>query len=636
MRSICMTIFFLCTLFFMIPVEAQTQDTRLMDAETAFDAGDYQKAEAVLRKMIQEDPHCVRALDLLARLYATAADPDFFDGKTAVELALMALDDDPDNPEIIATLAQGYFAQNKFAQAAHEFNRAFELNPLELNYARQVKKVATTWLARLSMNAPNRDTIEKAQAAFTLGQADLHLGEIDDAVEVLDKAYKMGSPTKDVCIWLARAMRLAGNPEPAVEILQGLGERAAQDAEVLFELGQVLAAAADFDGARSCMEEAYGLNPELPGLCKALGALDLDTNKPIQAVILLKEAMDHLDRDDLFVQDKEAEILYLTARALAGGDELDEAVTYLLDALSLKADLSGASEFLEALYTRRAGSMKGFEAYITSLAGDGVVRFSETSREAGVDATGSPTFGDYDGDGDPDLLLNGSRLFENDGRGRFKEVTAEQGLTEAGGDAGIFGDYDNDGDLDCFVLVRKQGFREKLYRNDQRHGFKDVSEEAGYPSDVAPTQGAAFGDLNRDGWLDLYLANGGVWDGPGEGEFSDTLLLGNGKGGFENATSAAGLDKVTRKCSQGVCLWDYDNDGDLDGYVTNARMGQNLLLRNRGDGTFEVPGDSLGLAGCEEMGRFGDSAGTACGDVDNDGDLDLIVANRVEPRKALY
>ncbi|MHC4944950.1 MAG: CRTAC1 family protein [Planctomycetota bacterium] len=616
--------------------QGQTQEELLAKGKEAVEAEDYRTAENAYRRVIQTDPRNVEALHRLARMYATASDPDYSDGKLSVELALMALDDSGDNPEIIDTLAMGYFAQNKFDRAIHECQRCIILNPYEPFYYRQLKKIAMTWMARLEMTHQGREVPEKARAAFYLGKAHFHLDEVDDALAALNRAYRTGGPRKDVCLYLARAKAALGDPEPAVEIIQSLGDDYTQDAELLFELGKVLWAAGNQEGATSVLEDAYSLDPDLEGLREELGALYLDTNKHVKAALMLQEAYENLDRSDPLAPEQEAEILYFMSRALAGGGEPVDGMMRLLEALSIKPDLANGENLLLTLYEQEFGSPKGYKRYLASLVGPEVVIFEEASKAAGITSTGRPAFGDYDGDGDPDLLLSGSRLFMNNGRGKFKEVTQEAGLEKADGDGGIFGDYDNDGDLDIYVVVNRAGFREKLFRNDGRQGFKDVSEEAGYPSDVAPTRAAVFGDVNRDGYLDLFLANGtGEGDQERE-EYFDTLLLNDGRGGFKDATEEAGISEAPRLCGQGAVMADYDNDGDLDIYVANSKLGSNVLWVNSGKGRFEEEAGALGLAGREDSGRYGNSSSAAFGDVDGDGDLDLFVANRAEPRNLLF
>jgi tetratricopeptide (TPR) repeat protein len=632
--SVSMVIWLAVSGLFIIP--GQTQEELMAEGREAMEAEDYRTAEAAYRRVIQIDPRNVAALHRLARLYATAEDPDFSDGKLAVELALMALDDAGDDPEIIETLALGYFVQNKFDRAIHECQRCIDLNPREPAYFRQLKKFAMTWMARLEMTHQGREVPDMARAAFYLGKAHFHLGELDEALAALNRAYRSGGPRKEVCLYLARAKAASGDPEPAVEIIQSLGEEYAQDAELLFEMGKVLWDAGNQEGAASVLEDAYGLDPDLDGLRQELGALYLDTNKHVKAALMLQEAYENLDRNDPLASKEEAEILYFMARALAGGGEPVDGMARLLEALSIRPDLPDGAELLERLYEQEFGDLRGFRKYLASMTEAEVVLFDEAATEAGITATGRPAFGDFDDDGDADLLIAGSRLFENNGRGRFKEVTKEAGLEGADGDAGLFGDYDNDGDLDIYVVVSRAGFREKLYQNNGRRGFKDVSEEAGYPSDVSPTRGAVFGDVNRDGFLDIFLANGLDEDDEPDGEYLDTLLVNDGHGGFKDATEDGGIRAGGGRCGQGAFMADYDNDGDLDVYVANSRLGPNALWVNSGDGRFVDRAVEIGLAGREDSGRYGNSSTAVFGDVDGDGDLDLFVANRAEPRNLLF
>jgi len=125
--------------------------------------------------------------------------------------------------------------------------------------------------------------------------------------------------------------------------------------------------------------------------------------------------------------------------------------------------------------------------------------------------------------------------------------------------------------------------------------------------------GVAFLDHDSDGWLDLYLVQSG---GPG----GNALYRNQGDGSFEDVTESAGVGD--RGYGMGCATGDYDNDGDVDLYVTN--LGQNVLYRNRGDGSFE---DRTLFAG---VGDPGWSTSATFLDYDADGDLDLFVANYVD------
>ena len=163
--------------------------------------------------------------------------------------------------------------------------------------------------------------------------------------------------------------------------------------------------------------------------------------------------------------------------------------------------------------------------------------------------------------------------------------------------------------------------------------FKDVTETAGVnfvhsagvrssvlPEDVG--SGAAFADYNNDGHIDLYVVNN---PGPLHAKVTDTspgnvLYRNNGDGTFTDVTEEAGVGD--RGYGMGCVFGDYDNDGDLDLYVTN--YGQNVLYRNNGDGTFTDLTEKAGVGDT----RWG--TGAVFGDYDNDGDLDLYVPNYIE------
>jgi hypothetical protein len=214
-------------------------------------------------------------------------------------------------------------------------------------------------------------------------------------------------------------------------------------------------------------------------------------------------------------------------------------------------------------------------------------------------------WGDYDGDGDPDLYITAdgpNLLLRNDGgSASFTDVTAPP-LDDAGnGGSAAWGDFDNDADLDLYLVNFLTP--NKLFRNDGGY-FSDVT--AGPLADNGPGQSAAWADYDLDGDLDLYLVNYGV---------PNKLFRNDGALGFVNATTGAlGMAGWGLAATWG----DYDNDGDPDLYITND--GPNRLLRNDGNGVFTR---ISGLA----IEDGGPGQGAAWGDSDNDGDLDLYVAN---------
>ncbi|MEA2559199.1 MAG: hypothetical protein QOH06_703 [Acidobacteriota bacterium] len=232
---------------------------------------------------------------------------------------------------------------------------------------------------------------------------------------------------------------------------------------------------------------------------------------------------------------------------------------------------------------------------------------------------------DVDNDGFHDLFIPDgveSRLFLNRRDGTFEDVTAASGLSGLDGvSVGVFADYDNDGWKDLFV---SRTFKpNQLFHNEGNGTFTDATARAGIGADCCTTVGS-WGDYDNDGDLDLYV---GRYLDPRKnipttfyarnGE-PNQLYRNEGDGRFTNVTEEAGVGET------GLCLGsvfgDYDDDGDADLYVVND-FGRNTLYRNEGGGRFEdVTVDTGTLA-------YGAGMSASFGDYDNDGRLDIYVAN---------
>jgi len=277
-------------------------------------------------------------------------------------------------------------------------------------------------------------------------------------------------------------------------------------------------------------------------------------------------------------------------------------------------------------------------------AGSGAtVRFSDATAEAGLDVAdassqpegndtvemsatrmiGGATVGDFDDDGDQDLFVIGGRssddaLYINQGDGTFTDMAREAGV--AGdrhlGSGAAVGDFDGDGDLDLYVtsLGPPDGPRpgsHRLFRNDGDLTFTDVAGEAGVQqtSEAVPDGfGAVFADYDLDGDLDLFVAG---WEKEAE---ADRLFRNEGDGSFADVTADAGIiDDGIRGFSP--CVLDTDGDRYPE-LLLVADFGTSRYWINRGDGTFAESTDESG-AGKEWSGM-----GTAMGDFDNDGRID--------------
>jgi hypothetical protein len=271
-----------------------------------------------------------------------------------------------------------------------------------------------------------------------------------------------------------------------------------------------------------------------------------------------------------------------------------------------------------------------------------------------VESTGAGcAFFDYDNDGDLDIyLVNGSylkeishlrgrklagklknQLFRNNGNGTFSDVTDAAGVGDQGfGMACVSADYDNDGDADLYVT--NYG-RNVLYRNQGDGTFSDVAEQAGV-ADARWSVGATFFDLDNDGHLDLYVGNYLVYDPdykfyfaaeafPGPLAYQgvpDALFRNRGDGTFEEISARAGIANPQGR-AMGVAAADYDNDGDLDVYVANDGM-ENYFYENQGNQTFK----NVALftnTGFGQNGEATSAMGPEFGDFNRDGLIDVMV-----------
>lgn len=258
------------------------------------------------------------------------------------------------------------------------------------------------------------------------------------------------------------------------------------------------------------------------------------------------------------------------------------------------------------------------------------VKFRDVTLQVGLQGIKASrvAWADYDEDGFPDLLLNGSRLFHNENGAGFREVTADVFVDTLKANGGLWGDFDNDGDLDIITKDKECVFL-------QRDGkFIQVRNPNALGDNNKSTEGLGLGDINQDGWLDVYFANYEVWKGSSSEPIEDQLFKGIGDGKFIDVTERADIIPADgkKRAGRGVCLADFDNDGDLDIFVSNYRLQDNFLWENDSRGHFRNVARQKGVAGIENQGWWGHTIGSEWGDLDNDGDLDLFSANLAHPR----
>jgi len=257
------------------------------------------------------------------------------------------------------------------------------------------------------------------------------------------------------------------------------------------------------------------------------------------------------------------------------------------------------------------------------------------------------TAGDIDGDGDLDLYVTAqgaNELWVNNGDGTFTDGTARAGVGDPlWASSAAFADVDRDGDLDlyvanyvgftvethrpCITLGHEVychpgaygGVPDRFFRNRGDGTFEDALEAVGLQTDDDRAGlGVVFGDLDDDGWPDLYVANDAepnhLFHNRGDGTFEETALL----------AGTAYSDRGRPEAGMGVDLGDADGDGRLDIMVTNFELETNALYRNLGSGLFVDSRYALNVA---ESSLLNLAFGVAFADLDHDGDLDLAIAN---------
>lgn len=277
-------------------------------------------------------------------------------------------------------------------------------------------------------------------------------------------------------------------------------------------------------------------------------------------------------------------------------------------------------------------------------------RFVDVTTEAGLPSFGygmGVTAGDFNNDGRTDLYVTNfgsNQMLRNNGDGTFSDVTAETGTDDPRWSvSAAFVDYDLDGRLDLFVgnyvtidfAIDKPCYTvggaldycgplaydaqpNQLFHNRGDGTFEEATVQAAIDAEPRSTLGVVTADFNGDGWPDIYVANDGManrlWINQADGTFKDEALL---SGTSVNAEGFA-------EASMGVDAGDYDNDGDEDLFLAHLTRESNTLYTNMGDGLFidNASSSRLGMPSWSYTGF-----GTAFFDYDNDGWLDVLVAN---------
>ena len=624
-------------------------EARYLLALVAFQLQDPESAATHLRRVVGDRPHDRLALKLLARALAAQ-------GATteAVSYLERAVDADPRDAEAWSLLGRLHQDGQRFAAAAQALERAVQLDPADV------------------------------AALTSLANAYVGLGRIESADKTFRRAVSVNAraprPQSDAhasyAIFLLRVNRVAE------------AETEARRAAALDPDTPLLR-----DAQRALARRAPAMSPKPGAVLPAPRFVDIAESAGI----------------DFLLQHSPTAAKHQIETMAGGVAVLDYDRDGLIDlyftngAESPSLHRSGPSHW-NRLYRNRGGG-----------------RFEDVTERAGVQGDGymmGAASADFDNDGFPDLFVAGvgrSILYRNNGDGTFRDITAAAGITSThpvyGSLWSIHGawlDFDRDGWLDLFVVNycvwdpatepfcgghgpgqrtychpdRYRPLPNQLFRNNGDGTFREVSTQSRVGSHLGKGMGAAVGDIDGDGWLDVFVANDTqpnfLFRNRGDGAFEEVAALwGVAVNQFGAAVSAMGADLrdvdndgridlfVTDLSNEGFLLFrntgaryddasdvaritfatlpftgwsnpvaDYNNDGWKDLFSANGHVIDNIelvqgrtyrqpntLLLNNGDGTFR---DVSAEAG-RDVARPAAHRGAAVADVDNDGRLDLIV-----------
>jgi Flp pilus assembly protein TadD len=467
------------------------------------------------------------------------------------------------------------------------------------------------------------------------------------------------------------------------------------DAEMWFELARIQHLQSSQKKAEASARRALELDPSSAGghtiLAMALEAL----NDYANALAHYRQAI------KLYREQKRIQVVPFdnAARLLLKQEQYAEAADYLSEVIMLNPRSSQLLQVRGYAYEKLGKLAEAQKDYRQSVAIDGnpsaqaalerlragvvvtdvrkdektkkrsdAVKFRDVAAQAGLNfvlknsasprkyqvetMTGGVAVIDFDGDGWEDIyFVNGAelpamkksspqfwnRLFRNNQRGGFDDITEKASVAGTGFSMGVaVADYDNDGDSDIFVAGVHHNI---LYRNDGGR-FSDVTAKAGLTNAKFWSVAAAWFDYDNDGDLDLFVANYCKWHAeadpycgamkegwrtycfPDKYEgLPNQLFRNNGDGTFTDVSDSSGVGKHIGK-GMGVAVADYDDDGLIDVFVANDTL-PNFLFRNLGNGKFDEVALSAGVA-VNESGRPVSSMGVDFRDYDNDGRPDLI------------
>ncbi len=512
------------------------------------------------------------------------------------------------DPQLAAEYQKGVDALdvNDFTEAERAFQACLKID-VNAHDARLL--LARTYI-RQQKFAPAEATLQTL-----IGQ----LNQIPEAKDKLSRAY----------LTLAQVFSYQQRFSDSTTVLTNALEVNPDDTEARIRLGYFLGApqqmlVPDLSASKRQFEKVLELEPNNLEAMLQLGLAEFRLGEADKAAKRFENIIQNYRRHS-------GAYYYLGVYHLRHGD-LEKAVTNFKESLRLKPRDPETLWNLWTAYSQLGGypadlpeefKIKPWGGFVTpnSVGRDSLFTdMAANLKMDKVDGGRGSAWGDYDNDGDEDIVAVGTYqphvLYRNNGDGTFTNVAEQAGIADPrGGWGSLFADYDNDGYLDLYITRGGwSGAAENtLYHNNGDGTFTDVTHTAGV-ADPQSSFCAAWADYDNDGFLDLYIADGVIGDGA-----ANVLYRNNGDGTFTNIAESAGVANTGN--SLGTAWGDYDKDGYIDLHVVN--FGQsNVLYRNNGDGTFTDVTPTTGMTL-----PVTDAFVTFFLDVDNDADLDIFISN---------
>ncbi len=425
-----------------------------------------------------------------------------------------------------------------------------------------------------------------------LGLTYLRMAKYPEAEKELFKAIEIDSKDADVRLLLATVYQVNDQREKAISELTEALKLAPDHIKILYNLSELYSAGSDAESQKQRQNYLIQLVEKAPGnLVPRLNLTEIyvkkgETDKAIEQLEIIHKQFPEFPKEAVAYYDK-------TLALLKKHDQQNSFVQFTIFHNYIKVTSPYQAGILE--FKGPGGPLIGFP----------LITYDQQSSTQSVDSKSLLDVIKFT-DGTASSGLNVVAPFKEGENPEYRNFTHVETA-----------DYDGDGDADLYVgsYDPASGSYKHFLFNNEMGRFKDVSDEVGIKHSGRESS-AVFADYDNDGFLDLYITREG----------GDILYQNAGKGVFKDVTSDTKIGSKTG--GNKAVFFDLDHDGDLDLFETSSVL--NLVFRNNGDGTFQERANEMGLSG-----TGANSQAATFGDFDDDGDIDLFVANE-ETSNSLY